>query len=93
MREGLADIRLSPFDGCGCHEREFMEQVSAQLGLDYNAVGVQVRMPFMKGYSVYVPFRDILKEWGVETITDVYGRAHPVDTLSLIHISSGLSSY
>ncbi len=57
VREGLADIRLSPFDGCGCHEREFMEQVSAQLGLDYNAVGVQVRMPFMKGYSVYVPFR------------------------------------
>ena len=84
VREGLADIRLSPFDGCGCHEREFMEQVSAQLGLDYNAVGVQVRMPFMKGYSVYVPFRDILKEWGVETITDVYGRAHPVDTIDCI---------
>ena len=47
-------------------------------------VGVQVRMPFMKGYSVYVPFRDILKEWGVETITDVYGRAHPVDTIDCI---------
>lgn len=84
VQEGLADIRLSPFDGCGCHEREFMEQVSAQLGLDYNAIGVQVRMPFMKGYSVYVPFRDILKEWGVETITDVYGRAHPVDTIDCI---------
>lgn len=84
IEEGCRDIRLSPFDGCGCHEREFMEQVSAQLALDYNAIGVQVRLPFIKGYSVYVPFRSILREWGYESITDIYGKAHSIDTIDCI---------
>lgn len=84
IEEGYTDIKLSPFDGCGCHEKDFMENVSAQLGLDYNAVGVQVRLPFIKGYSVYIPFREILKEWGCTAITDIYGKSHSIDTIDCI---------
>ncbi|MCM1496011.1 MAG: RNA dependent RNA polymerase [Bacteroides sp.] len=84
IEEGWRDVKISPFDGCGCHEWEFMEQVSAQLGLDYNAIGTQIRLPFMKGFSVYVPFRRLLKEWGYETITDIYGEVHPIDTVDCI---------
>lgn len=84
IEEGYRDLRLSPFDGCGCHEAEFMENVSAQLGLSYHAVGVQVRLPFMKGYSVYVPFKKLLKEWGYTSITDIYGTSHPIDTIDCI---------
>lgn len=78
IEEGYKDLKISPFDGCGCHEHGFMENVSAQLGLDYNVIGTQVRLPFVKGYSVYVPFRQILKEWGYEYITDIYGTKHPI---------------
>lgn len=84
IEEGYKDLKLSPFDGCGCHELDFMSNVSAQLELDYNAVGVQVRLPFVKGYSVYVPFRKILKEWGYEYITDIYGNEHHIDTVDCI---------
>lgn len=84
IEEGYKDLKLSPFDGCGCHEYEFMENVSSQLGLDYNAIGAQIRLPFIKGYSVYVPFRKILKEWGYEHITDVYGNRHQIDTVDCI---------
>lgn len=84
IEEGYRDLKLSPFDGCGCHEHGFMENVSAQLGLDYNVVGTQVRLPFVKGYSVYVPFRQILSEWGYEYITDIYGTKHHVDTIDCI---------
>lgn len=84
IEEGLKDIKLSPFDGCGCHEREFMTTVSRQLGLDYEAVGTQVRLPFIKGYSVYVPFREILRGWGYEYITDIYGHRHHIDTVDCI---------
>lgn len=84
IEEGYKDIKLSPFDGCGCHEYEFMENVSAQLGLDYNVIGTQIRLPFMKGYSVYVPFKTILKEWGYESITDIYGKTHRIDTIDCI---------
>lgn len=31
VKEGFRDLTISPFDGCGCHERDFMETVSAQL--------------------------------------------------------------
>ena len=84
IEEGYKDLKLSPFDGCGCHEQDFMTNISAQLGLDYNAVGVQVRLPFVKGYSVYVPFRKILKEWGYEYITDIYGNKHHIDDIDCI---------
>ena len=84
IEEGYKDLKLSPFDGCGCHEYEFMKNVSAQLELDYEAVGVQVRLPFVKGYSIYVPFRKILKEWGFEYITDIYGNKHHIDNIDCI---------
>ncbi len=84
IEEGRRDIPLSPFDGCGCHEYEFTKKISKQLQLDYNAVGMQIRLPFIKGFSVYVPFRKILKEWGYESITDVYGTEHPVDSVDCI---------
>lgn len=84
IEEGYKDLTLSPFDGCGCHEYEFMKNVSAQLELDYESAGVQVRLPFIKGYSVYVPFRNILKEWGYEYITDIYGNKHHVDDIDCI---------
>lgn len=84
IEEGPRDITLSPFDGCGCHEHEFMETISTQFGLGYNAIGAQIRLPFIKGYSVYMPFRSILKEWGVESITDIYGTKHPIDTIDCI---------
>lgn len=84
IEEGYKDLKLSPFDGCGCHEYEFMKNVSTQLELEYEAAGVQVRLPFIKGYSVYVPFRSILKEWGYEYITDIYGHKHHVDNIDCI---------
>lgn len=84
IREGQKDVKLSPFDGCGCHEKEFTETISRQLGLDYQAAGVQVRLPFLKGFSVFVPFRKILKEWGYEFITDIYGTRHAVDSIDCI---------
>ena len=84
IEEGYKDLKISPFDGCGCHEHGFMENVSAQLGLDYNVIGTQVRLPFVKGYSVYVPFRQILKEWGYEYITDIYGTKHHISMVDCI---------
>lgn len=84
IEEGYKDLKLSPFDGCGCHEYEFTKNISEQLELDYEAAGVQVRLPFVKGYSVYVPFRKILKEWGQEYITDIYGNKHHIDDVDCI---------
>lgn len=84
IEEGYTNIKLSPFDGCGCHEKEFMEITSTYSRLDYTPIGAQIRLPFIKGYSVYVPFRDILKEWGYEYITDIYGNKHHINNIDCI---------
>ena len=84
IEEDYKDLKLSPFDGCGCHEADFMNHVKTALELDYSPIGSQIRMPFIKGYSVYVPFKEILHEWGYEYITDVYGKRHRVDEIDCI---------
>lgn len=84
IEEGYRDIKLSPFDGCGCHEKDFMVHVKESLNLDYLPIGSQVRMPLVKGYSVYVPFKEILHELGYKYITDVYGKKHLIDDIDCI---------
>ncbi|WP_312369101.1 RNA dependent RNA polymerase [Lachnoclostridium sp.] len=84
IEEGYKNITISPFDGCGCHEADFMNITSHALNLDYQAIGNQIRLPFIKGYSVYVPFKQILKEWGYTKITDVYGHTHNIDDIDCI---------
>ena len=84
IEEGYHDIKLSPFDGCGCHEKEFAETTSNSLGLDYMAIGNQVRMPFIKGYSIYVPFREIFSTMGITEIVDIYGRTHNIEDIDCI---------
>ena len=84
VKEGLHDLKISPFDGCGCHTREMSELWSSFIGLDYNAIGFQIRLPFFKGYSVEVPFKEYYREIGVEYITDVFGERHRVEDVDCI---------
>ena len=84
IEEGYHDIKLSPFDGCGCHEKIFSEKVQESLELDYLPIGSQVRLPFMKGYSIYVPFKEMFEEMGISKIKDVYGKWHNVDDIDCI---------
>lgn len=84
IEEGLQDITLSPFDGCGCHELEFSETISHSLGLNYTAVGTQIRLPFLKGFSVYVPFREIFHQMGITHIKDIYGDYYNIEEVDCI---------
>ena len=84
IKEGYHDIELSPFDGCGCHTHEFSERVQGAVGLDYTPIGAQIRMPFIKGYSVEFPFKEYLESIDVTEITDVYGEVHQVADIDCI---------
>lgn len=84
VEEGTQDILLSPFDGCGCHELEFAQKISTALGLSYTAAGAQIRLPFLKGFSAYVPFREMFQELGVTQIQDIYGKFHNIEEIDCI---------
>ena len=84
VKEGNHDIKLSPFDGCGCHSSEMSELWSASIGLDYHAIGFQIRLPFFKGYSIEVPFKEWFREHGITEIADIFGESHPIDEIDCI---------
>ena len=93
VADGPHDIKLSPFDGCGCHNHELSVRASEALGLEYNAIGLQIRLPFFKGYSVEFPFREYYKSIGIDTITDVFGHEHNVDVIDCIWNTSMFKGY
>lgn len=85
IEEGYHDIKLSPFDGCGCHDRKLSHRVKDALCLDYTPIGIQIRLPFFKGYSVEFDFKKYFKEvLYVDTITDIYGKIHKIDDVDCI---------
>ena len=84
IEEEFRDIDISPFDGCGCHSLEFAQKIGEALGLDYIPYGSQIRMPYVKGYSVYVPFKEYYRSIGVTHITDVYGKEHDIESIDAI---------
>lgn len=84
VNDGIRDIPLSPFDGGGCHSHEISERISKALGLDYIAIGAQIRLPFFKGYSVEFPFREYYDRRGIKTITDVFGNVHRIEDIDCI---------
>lgn len=93
VKEGLHDIKLSPFDGCGCHDVGISELWSNEIGLDYHAIGFQIRLPFFKGYSVEFPFKEYYRSLGIDSIKDVFGHEHKIDEIDCIWNTSMWKAY
>ena len=94
IEEGYHDIKLSPFDGCGCHSIEVSEKAKESLGLDYTPVGLQIRLPFFKGYSVQFDFKKYLKEeLHTNIVIDAYGNSHNVDDIDCLWNVSMFKGY
>lgn len=94
IEEDYYDIDLSPFDGCGCHTLEVGEKAKETLNLDYVPIGLQIRLPFFKGYSVQFDFKKYLKEeLQTYTIKDIFGNTHNVDDIDCIWNTSMFKGY
>ena len=53
----------------------------------------QIRMPFVKGVVHSVDFRAFLKEHGVDTIVDLFGKEHRIEDLDMILTKSQFKSF
>lgn len=94
IEEGLHDIKLSPFDGCGCHSENVSEMAKKSLDLDYTPVGLQIRLPFFKGYSVQFDFKKYLKEvLHTNIIIDIFNQPHNVDDIDCLWNISMFKGY
>lgn len=91
--DGIVDVKLSPFDGCGVHDKSLGVAAMEAIGLDYRSIGLQIRLPYMKGYSVEFDFKKFYKEQGIDYIKDVLGHKHKVDDIDCIWNTSMFKAY
>lgn len=93
ISDGVVDVKLSPFDGCGVHDISLSTAAMEEIGLDYRPIGLQIRLPYMKGYSIEFNFKKFYRELGIEYITDVVGRKHKVSEIDCIWNTSMFKAY
>jgi hypothetical protein len=93
IKEGNADIKISPFDGFGVHTKEISEKFSKYINSEHDSILFQIRLPFMKGVTVETDFKSFYKERGVERIKDVFGKWHEVDKIDCIWNTSMWKGY
>lgn len=93
ITDGIVDVNLSPFDGCGVHDPSLGEEAGKEIGLDYRPVGLQIRLPYMKGYSVEFDFKKFYREMGISQIRDVAGHMHNIEDIDCIWNTSMFKAY
>ena len=84
IAEGVRDIEINLFDGCGIHHPaitdEIMERLSELGDMERSgrATSILLRAPFIKGMSHEVDYEAFFQERGVEFIKDIWGVWHDV---------------
>lgn len=84
IEEGNLDIDVSPFDGFGVHTKEISEKFSQYIASERPSVLFQIRLPFMKGVSVEVDFKEYYRNKGISQIKDVFGKWHDINKIDCI---------
>jgi len=78
IAEGIHDLPLNAFDGCGLHHPQITREVKARIGMRGNPTSVLWRFPYVKGVTHQFDYTGFLVERGIEMITDIWGMEHSV---------------
>lgn len=87
--DGVVFDPLNSFDGQGLADPEWMERVARELGFLKGRKGYVpseyiLRAPWCKGLVVAFDFKRYCKEFGVDSITDVFGKEHAVEDIDVL---------
>lgn len=85
IEEGYHDIKISPFDGFGCHTEKITQMFAKYCGKEkYIPISYQIRLPFLKGISIQAPIKEFYEERGITEIKDVFGKIHKVKDIDCL---------
>lgn len=79
IEEGIKDVPLNVFDGCGIHHPAITEEIQSIIQSDERPTTLMLRAPYIKGLSLEVDYTLYFHEHGVDFIQDVWGKWHSVD--------------
>lgn len=86
-------IKVMRFDGEGLISKEYAKIIDKKFCGRHIHTSFQIRMPYVKGMLHEVDFKDFLRSGGTETITDIWGVKHPVESVDIILTKSMFKGY
>ena len=84
------EIELNDSDGYGLAMPQLMERWGEEIGEDFLLPGCVIRNSFCKGAIFPIDFRKFARAHNIETITDVWGNEHDIETIELVLTESML---
>lgn len=78
ITQGIRDITINCFDGCGIHHPAITEKVKQMLNSKTDPTSILWRMPMTKGVTHEVDYVQFYKDRGIESIKDIWGHEHSV---------------
>ena len=79
VADGVRDIKLNLFDGCGIHHPAITDYVQMYLGIKERPTSLLLRMPYIKGVTHEIDYQRWFSEHGISKITDLWGQEHSVE--------------
>lgn len=84
IKEGIRDVEINMFDGCGIHSPNITRKVQALIGTDVAPTSILWRAPYIKGVTHEVDYQTFCRRYGVTEIVDIWGVSHSVNDDMLI---------
>lgn len=84
IKEGVRDITINVFDGCGLCHPALCREIEQRLGSSTRISSMILRAPFIKGVVHEVDYPTFFAERGVTEIEDVWGIKHKADEQMII---------
>ena len=83
VKEGVRDVTINLFDGCGIHHPAITDEVMDRLGelgdmKETRCTSLLIRAPFIKGMSHEMDYGRFFAERGVGFVQDIWGSWHDV---------------
>lgn len=78
VEEGVQDVKLNLFDGCGIHHPAITDYIQTYLDIRERPTSLLLRMPYIKGVTHEIDYPKWFAEHGITKIQDVWGEWHSV---------------
>ena len=89
----IFDVEITLWDGSGIHSPEVTQYVKRAIKSEETPTSILWRLPYMKGMTHEVNFRQWFAEHNINNIKDIFGIEHNIQDVDMIVTNSFYKGY
>lgn len=93
IKEDFRDVEITLWDGSGIHSPEVTQYVKRAIKSEETPTSILWRLPYMKGMTHEVNFRQWFAEHNINNIKDIFGIEHNIQDVDMIVTNSFYKGY